>query len=77
MWRTLEFDFGGTDTVLVVLNDGVHDVQILTGVEFAGRSAVLRGFNIQGGGRNTLGPAALRALINSAKVQLDVEQLRI
>jgi hypothetical protein len=77
MWRTLEYDFGGTDTALLVLTDGVHDVQILTDVEFAGRTAVLRGFHIQGGGRNTLGPGALRELINWAKGQLDVDQLRI
>lgn len=77
MWRTLEFDFGGTDTVLVTLTDGVAVVQVLTDVEFIGRTAVLRRLHILGSGRNTLGPAALRGLINWAKVQLDVEKLRI
>ena len=77
MWRSLEYDFGGTGTILVALTDGVLNVQILTDVEFSGRSAVLRGFHIKGGGRNTIGPAALRRLINWAKVQLDVDQLRI
>ena len=77
MWRTLEFDFGGTNTVLVTLTDGARVVEIVTDVEFVGRVALLRGLHIQGGGRNTLGPSALRELINWAKVQLDVEQLRI
>ena len=77
MWRTLEYDFGGTDTVLVTLTDGIRIVQVLAAVEFVGRTAVLRSLHIEGGGRNTLGPRALRELINWAKVQLDVDQLRI
>ena len=77
MWRTLEFDFGGTDTVLVTLTDGAAVVQVLTDVEFIGRTTVPRRLHIHGSGRNALGPAALRGLINWAKVQLDVEKLRI
>jgi hypothetical protein len=77
MWRTLEYEFDVPDTVSVTLTDGVHVVEILTNVEFVGRIAVLRGLHIQGSGRNTLGPRVLRELINWAKVQLDVEQLRI
>jgi hypothetical protein len=77
MWRALEYDFGGADTVLVTLTDGIQVVQVLTAVEFAGRTAMLRRLHIEGAGRNTLGPRALRELINWAKVQLDVDQLRI
>jgi len=77
VWRTLEYDFGGTDTVLVKLTDGVHVIEVLADVEFTGRTAVLRGLHILGSGPNTLGPRALRGLINWAKVQLDVDQLRI
>ena len=77
VWRTLEYDFGGTDTVLVKLTDGAHVIDVLADVEFAGRTAVLRGLHILGGGANTLGPNALRELINWAKVQLDVDHLRI
>lgn len=77
MWRVLEFDFGGTGTILVKLTDGVQIVEVLTGVEFVGRTAVLRGLHIQGGGRNTLGTRSLLELIHWAKVHLDVEQLRI
>jgi hypothetical protein len=77
MWRTLEHDFGGTDTVLVTLTNGAQVVQVLTDVEFVGRTAVLRRLHILGGGRNTLGPGVLRELINWAKVELDVEQLRV
>jgi hypothetical protein len=77
VWRTLEFDFGGTDTVLVKLTNGAQVIEVLTDVELVGRTAVLRGLHILGSGRNTLGPAALRELINWAKVQLDVEKLRI
>jgi hypothetical protein len=77
MWRALDYDFGGTDTVLVTLTDGMQVVQVLTAVEFAGRAAMLRRLHIEGNGRNTLGPGALRELINWAKVPLDVDQLRI
>jgi hypothetical protein len=77
VWRTVEFDFGGADTALVTLTDGVQVVQILTDVEFTGRIAVLRGLHILGSGRNTLGLRSLRELINWAKVQLDVDELRI
>jgi len=78
VWRTLpECDFGGTVTVLVRLTNGVHVIEVLTDVEFVGRTAVLRGLHILGGGANTLGPKALRELITWAKVQLDVDQLRI
>jgi hypothetical protein len=77
VWRTLEFDFGGTDTVLVTLTDGVQVIEVLADVELAGRSAVLRGLHINGGGRNTLGQRAMRELINWTKAQLDVDELRI
>jgi hypothetical protein len=77
VWRALEFDFDGTDTVLVTLTDGVHVIQVLADLEFAGRAAVLRSLHILGDGPNTLGLRALRELINWAKVQLDVDQLRI
>jgi hypothetical protein len=77
MWRALEYDFGGTDTVLATLTDGIRIVQVLTDVELLGRTALLRRLHIEGAGRNTLGPRALRELINWAKVQLDVDQLRI
>jgi hypothetical protein len=77
VWHTIEFDFGGSDTVLVTLTDGIRVVEILTEVEFVGRTAVLHRLHILGGGPNTLGSRALRQLINWAKVQLDVEQLRI
>jgi hypothetical protein len=77
MWRALEYDFGGTDTVLVKLTDEVHVIEVLTDVELAGRTAALRGLHILGSGPNTLGPRALRGLINWAKVHLDVDQLRI
>jgi hypothetical protein len=77
MWRALEYDFGGTDTVLVKLPDEVHVIEVLADVEFAGRKAALRGLHVLGSGPNTLGPRALRELINGAKVQLDVDQLRI
>jgi hypothetical protein len=76
MWRARDFDFDGT-TVLVTLTDEVQVIQILADVELAGRTAVFRGLHILGGGRNTLGPRALRELIDWAKVQLDVDQLRI
>src|SRR5271166_1269861 len=66
-----------TDTVLVKLTDGVHVIEVLADVEFSDRMAVLRGLHILGSGPNTLGPRALRELINWAKVQLDVDQLRI
>ena len=46
MWRTLEFDFGGTNTVLVKLTDGAQVIEVLTGVELVGRTAVLRGLHI-------------------------------
>jgi hypothetical protein len=75
LWRTLEYDFGGTDTVLATLTDGVHVIEVLADVEFVGRTAILHGLLIDGGGPNTLGPQALRELINWAKVQLDVDQL--
>jgi hypothetical protein len=77
VWRTIEFDFGGTDTVLVTLTDGVQVIQVLTEVTLIGRTAVLHRLHILGGGRNTLGQRALRELINWAKVQLDVDQIRI
>ena len=77
MWRALELEFGGTDTVLVTLTDGVQIIQVLADVELVGRNAVLRGLHIDGGGRNTLGQRALRELINWAKVHLDVDELRI
>ena len=76
MWRAVEFDFD-EDTVLVTLTDGVEVVQVLTDVEFIGRTAVLRRLHILGSGRNSLGPRALRELINWAKGELDVEKLRI
>ncbi len=77
MWRALEFDFGGSDTVLVTLSNGVQNIQILTDVEFIGRTVVMRGLHILGSGGNTLGYKALRELINWAKVLLDVDPLRI
>ena len=77
MWHMQKVDFDDRDTVLVTLTDGIQVVEVLTDVEFIGRNAVLRRLHIQGSGRNTLGSKTLRELINWAKVQLDVEQLRI
>jgi hypothetical protein len=77
MWRILEYDFGGIDTVLVKLTDEIHVIEVLADVELTGRTAALRGLHILGCGPNTLGPRVLRELINWAKVQLDVDQLRI
>jgi hypothetical protein len=77
MWRALEYDFGGTNTVLVKLTDEIHVIEVLADVELTGRTAALRGLHILGTGPNTLGPRVLRELINWAKVQLDVDQLRI
>ena len=76
-WRTLDFDFGGDDTVLVTLVDGNHRVEVIADIELNGRRAVLRGLYILGAGRNTLGPAALLGLIRWAKEYLDVDELRI
>ena len=66
-WQPVDFDFGGTDTVLVTLVDGDHRIDIVADVELSGRSAVLRGMHIQGAGRNSLGLAALYGLISWAK----------
>jgi hypothetical protein len=77
VWRVLQYDFGGTDTVLVTLTDGIHAIDVLADVDFIDRTAVLRGLHILGGGPNTLGPRVLRELINWAKVQLDVDHIRI
>ncbi len=76
-WRTLGYEIDGTDTVLVTLTDGGRRVQVLADVELIGRTAVLRRLHIQGSGRNTLGLGTLRKLAEWAKVQLDVDQLRI
>jgi hypothetical protein len=77
VWRAFELEFGGADTVLATLSDGVQLIQVLVDVELVGRTAVLRGLHIDGGGRNTLGQRALRELVNWTKVQLDVDELRI
>ena len=71
-WHVLDFDFGGTDTVLVVLVDGNRRIEVMADVELYRRSAVLRGLHIQGAGPNTLGVVALRGLIAWAKEYLDV-----
>jgi hypothetical protein len=76
-WRVLEFDFGGTDTVLAILVDGNHRIEVMADVELHRTRAVLRGLHIQGGGANSLGLAALRGLISWAKDYLDVDELRI
>jgi hypothetical protein len=76
-WHVVEFDFGGADTVLVVLANGNQRIHVLADVELHRAQAVLHGLHIQGGGSNSLGPAALREMIRWAKEYLDVEQLRI
>jgi hypothetical protein len=76
-WWVTDYDFGGTDTVLVTVTNGTDVIQFMADVEFDRRKAVSRGVHVQGGGRNTLGPAALRRLIRWVKDQLDVDELRI
>jgi hypothetical protein len=77
MEHTLEYEFDFADTVLVALTDGSRYVQLLANVELTGRIAVLRGFHIQGSGRNMLGPGTLRKLAKWAKAELDVDELPI
>jgi hypothetical protein len=76
-WRPVDFDFGGTDTVLVTVVDGNHRNDVVADLELLGRSAVLRGLHIQGAGRNSLGLSALSGLIRWAKEYMDVDQIRI
>ena len=54
-WRVVEFDFGGTDTVLVVLANGNQRIIVLADVELHRKQAVLHGLHIQGEGRTLLG----------------------
>jgi hypothetical protein len=77
VWRVLETDFGGTDTVLLVLTDGHRRLEVLADVELNGSEAVLRRLHILGAGPNTLGPAALLRLIRWSKEWLYVDKLRI
>jgi hypothetical protein len=34
MWRTLHYDFGGTDIAFVTLTDCAHVIEIMADVEF-------------------------------------------
>jgi|SRR5882762_9871947 hypothetical protein len=76
-WRILDFDFGGTDTVPVILADESHRIEVMADVELHRHHAVLRGLHIQGAGPNTLGFAVLHGLISWTKEYLDVDELRI
>jgi hypothetical protein len=76
-WHVLDSDFGGLDTVLVILSDGNHRIEVMADVELHRHRAVLRGLHIQGAGPNTLGLSTLHGLISWAKGYLDVDELRI
>lgn len=76
-WTALEYTFGGPETILVLLSDGRQQIEVLAELAFRDNAAVLSALHVQGGGPNTLGPAALRALIRWAKEILDVERLHI
>jgi hypothetical protein len=63
---TLDYDFGDPDTD-----------RDRADMELTHRRAVLRGLHILGAGPNTMGQGALRRLMQWAKEQRDVDELRI
>lgn len=76
-WRVVDLEITPDDLVFARLSNGTVAIDVLGFLEITRRSAILRGMHIQGGGRNTMGLPALRAMAHWLKEYLDVDELRI
>ena len=76
-WRVADLEITPDDLVSARLSNGTEAIDVLAFLHMTQRTATLRGMHIQGGGRNTMGLPALRALAHWLKEYLDVDELRI
>ena len=76
-WRVVDLEFTPDDLVAVRLSNGNEMIDVLAYLHMTSRTETLRGMHIQGGGRNTMGVPALRAMAHCLKEYLDVDKRRI